>query len=146
MLGKLAKKLRLLGFDTLYFSDIDDKSIIEICKNEARIVLTKDVMLSKKLEKEEIKNFLFYTDNELENLLKIKNKLKINLPFVLGNKRCTLCNSLLRKSDLREIEKKIPPKVIETNNEFWFCQKCNKVYWNGSHIKNLQELVKKLNE
>ena len=71
MLGKIAKKLRMFGFDTLYFADTDDNAIINICMDEKRVFLTKDRELYKRSLKANIPCFLIDLENELESLIAI---------------------------------------------------------------------------
>ena len=57
-----------------------------------------------------------------------------------------VCNGKLQKTEKSLVIKKIPKGVIENNNDFWTCKDCNKIYWEGSHIENLQKFVVELNE
>ena len=58
--------------------------------------------------------------------------------------RCTKCNSLTSKISKLELENRIPPGVLEYNEKFWKCDGCEQIYWEGTHIKNLQEFVRKI--
>ena len=94
MLGKIAKKLRVFGFDTLYFADTDDNAIIDICLDEKRVFLTKDRELYKRSLKANIPCFLVDLENELESLVAVMKGCDIGCVFHVPNKntRCTLCN------------------------------------------------------
>ena len=78
MLGKLAKKLRLLGFDTFYSSSIADDKIIIMTKNEKRILLTKDLLLAQLSQKNEIKTVTISNGNELDQFRQIKEKVSLD--------------------------------------------------------------------
>jgi len=147
MLGKLAKKLRLLGFDTFYSSNITDNKIIIMAKNEKRILLTKDRLLAHLAPKNEIKTVTISDGNELEQFRQIKEKVDFD-GFAIEGKisRCTNCNGKLFRVKYEEIIGKVPDGVIENFKEFWECEECKKIYWNGTHIKNLQIFVSDLNE
>ncbi len=144
MLGTLAKKLRIFGFDSLYYNDIDDDKLLAITLSSNRILLTSDRELFKKAMKGNGRCILVNSNDE-GNLVKIVTILKFRLRFDLNNSRCPLCNELLAKCEKEEIKGMIPEKVYNSNEEFAICNNCNKVYWKGSHIKNILELEKRVN-
>jgi uncharacterized protein len=147
MLGKLAKKLRLLGYDSLYSSSIADDEIIQLAKNENRILVTKDVLLSQKAEKQQIMTIQITSDDEIEQFLQINGKTKLGKCTVSGSKsRCPLCNGELQYTEKNDVSEKVPTGVLENMNDFWTCKDCKKIYWEGTHIKNLQKFTMKLNE
>jgi uncharacterized protein len=147
MLGKLAKKLRLLGYDSLYSSSIADDEIIQLAKNENRILVTKDVLLSQKAEKQQIMTIQITSDDEIEQFLQINGKTKLGKCTVSGSKsRCPLCNGELQYTEKNDVSEKVPTGVLENMNDFWTCNDCKKIYWEGTHIKNLQKFTMKLNE
>ena len=147
MLGKLAKKLRLLGFDTFYSSSIPDNKIIIMAKNEKRILLTKDRVLAHLASKNEIKTVTISDGNELDHFRQIKEKVGLNTFTIEGkNSRCTHCNGKLYQAKNEKVVEKVPDRVTRIFKEFWECEKCKKIYWNGTHIKNLQTFVSELNE
>ena len=147
MLGKLAKKLRLLGFDTFYSSSIADNKIIIMAKNEKRILLTKDRVLAHLAPKNEIKTVTISSDNELDQFRQIKEKVSLD-GFAIEGKisRCTNCNGKLLQIDNEKTIGKVPDGVTRNFKEFWECEECKKIYWEGTHIKNLQNFVLELNE
>lgn len=147
MLGKLAKKLRLLGYDSLYSSSMDDNMILQIAKNENRILITKDVPLIIKAKKKKIWNVQITSDDEIEQFLQINKKESLGKCTVSGsNSRCPRCNGELQYTEKNEVSDKVPSGVLEIMKDFWTCTKCEKIYWEGTHIKNLQQFAMKLNE
>ena len=147
MLGKLAKKLRLLGFDTFYSSSIADDKIIIMTKNEKRILLTKDRLLAQLSQKNEIKTVTISNGNELDQFRQIKEKVSLDGFAIEGkNSRCTNCNGKLLQIDDEKTIGKVPYLVTRNFKEFWECEECKKIYWEGTHIKNLQKFVSELNE
>ena len=149
MLGKIAKKLRFFGFDTLYLANIDDGAIIEICLNENRVFLTKDRELYKRSRKANIPCFLIDSENELESLIAIMNE--CNIGYVLRvpneNTRCTLCNGVLETvSDPSPLADAVPKKVFESIDIFLKCTNCQKIYWSGKHVKEINCLVDEINK
>ena len=147
MLGKLAKKLRLLGYDTVYSSNKDDDEIIQIAKNEKRILITKDVQLAKKCTKKQVETIELVGLDEIEQFLQINERVNLGKLFVKGsNSRCTLCNGVLEILEKKNVQNSLPEGVLDNTEEFWKCKDCNKIYWEGTHITNLQKFVAKLND
>lgn len=147
MLGKLAKKLRLLGYDSLYSSNMDDDKIIQLTKNENRILITKDVPLCHKAKKQQILAVQITSDDEIEQFLEINEKASFGKCTVGGgSSRCPVCNGELQHIEKNDVFEKVPTGVFENMKDFWKCTKCEKIYWEGTHIKNLQQFTMKLNE
>ncbi len=147
MLGKLAKKLRLLGYDSLYSSSMDDNKILQLAKNENRILITKDVPLIRKAKKKKIWNVQITSDDEIKQFLQINKKESLGKCTVSGgNSRCPVCNGELQHIEKNDVSDKVPTGVLEHMNDFWKCTKCEKIYWEGTHIKNLQKFAEVLND
>jgi len=147
MLGNIAKKIRLLGYDTKYFADIDDSNLIESAKKESRIIISKDYELVNKSEKLNIKSIFLEKSSESDQLIEIFNKTNIKKITISGDSaRCPNCNLSTIPIDKEMIKTKVPQGVLEFNNKFWKCKKCNQVYWEGTHIKNLKKLIGEINE
>ncbi|WP_281951975.1 Mut7-C RNAse domain-containing protein [Nitrosophilus kaiyonis] len=139
-LGRVAKYLRLLGFDTLYFTNIEDNKIIEIAKNENRIVLTKDKILCERLKKS---CYLVKSKKPIEQIKEIAKHFdlkKYAKPFT----RCIKDNALLEDIEKSKIEDKLPPKVKKFYNSFKICPKCHQIYWLGSHYEKMEKFIKEL--
>jgi uncharacterized protein with PIN domain len=147
MLGNLAKKMRILGYDSKYFSSIEDDKLILIAKNEKRIILTKDEQLTKKAEKQDIIFVLIRGSDESEQIMQINEKINLGT-FVAdtNNSRCIVCNGNLQSVEKYRIIGKIPEGVLERERKFWMCDSCKKIYWEGTHFEKLQEFVMKLND
>ena len=147
MLGKLAKKLRLLGYDSLYSSNIEDDEIMRLAKNENRILITKDIPLVQKAKKKKIWNVQITSDDEIEQFLQINKKESLGKCTVSGgSSRCPVCNGKLQYIEKNDVSDKVPTGVFENMKDFWKCTKCEKIYWDGTHIKNLQKFTEELND
>lgn len=147
MLGNIAKKLRLLGYDSEYSSDCNDDDLILRAKNENRVLLTKDVLLQKKAKKQSISVFYVKNNTELEQLTQIFRNLRLSKVTISGStSRCTNCNGKLEIVEKNKITNKVPEGVFEKIDNFWKCTNCNKIYWEGTHIERLQKFVDELNE
>lgn len=148
MLGKVAKKLRIFGFDTEYLANTDDNEIINRFSDGKRIVLTRDKQLCKRLTKLSIPSFPITSDNELETLTIIMRESNINYVLSVPNEntRCSLCNKTLDKAQKSSLADIVPKKVFENANIFFKCSNCNKIYWDGKHTKELNQIIDKINK
>ena len=145
MLGNIAKKLRLLGFDSEYFSDIDDSEFLERSQNENRIIISKDQNLIKRAEKMNISFIYISKENEIEQFQEIHEKIHLEFNESSGDvARCPKCNFTTSQTKKSEIANKVPEKILEYHDKFWKCNGCGQIYWEGKHIKNLQEFVEKI--
>jgi uncharacterized protein len=147
MLGKIARKLRMFGFDTIYDPNIDDMDILDSSKNKGRIVLTSDRMLFSRCKKKGIDSILTYKETEIENLVTIFSSLNIrSINFQKVPYLCTRCNGLLDTIiDKNSIKYDIPVRLLHSNKIFYKCAKCRKIYWTGSHIEHISCLINEIN-
>jgi uncharacterized protein with PIN domain len=146
MLGTIAKKLRILGFDSKYFTTIEDDDLILIAKKENRAVITKDHSLADNAKKHDILTIEISTLTEKEQMVEIAKNLNIKYEFNTENVRCSTCNGSLRLTEKDQVLDKIPPKISENVKEFWLCDGCKHVYWKGTHIRNLQRFIAEIND
>ena len=141
-LGKLAKYLRLMGVDTLYFPHIEDNKLILMAKDENRTILTRDRLLSKR------KNvpvfFLEATDTKTQLQVLIEHyNIKHPSPF----SRCIVCNTPLQVIEKEKVIDDLPKKVKKYFNYFEYCPSCDRIYWQGDHYRHMMEFMAKvLNE
>jgi hypothetical protein len=146
MLGNIAKKLRLFGFNSEYSSNIIDKDLIQRAKKENRILITKDALLSEIAQKQKISVIQITKNEEMEQLVQIFKKLKLTELTINGNKaRCTECNEKLQIIDKEFVLNQVPEGIINNFDGFWKCPKCNKIFWEGTHIERLQKFAVELN-
>lgn len=140
MLGTLAKWLRIYGFDTFYAnSEIDDSELIAISRKENRILITRDKKLLQRARRENLKTIEIKTTEINEQISKAIGGREIDHSKVLS--RCILCNTKVDEIKKYEVKGKVPKKVFDNNEIFWFCPKCNKIYWKGSHYENMVERI-----
>lgn len=142
-LGKLARLLRMLGFDTLYRNDYEDSEIIETAVRENRIILTRDIGI---LKNSAVTHgyWLRSTESE-EQIIEVLDHFDLYSqiqPF----HRCLTCNGLIGRVDKDDIRDELPPKIAEFFNEFYQCQECEKIYWKGSHYQKMESKIKKILE
>lgn len=143
MLGRLARWLRFLGFDTLYYPRINDSRLIKIAKEEERFILTRDTRLVKS---KAVKDYVLIAANDpFEQLIEVLNSLKVRQIDLLS--RCVTCNGrlvdIVNKAEIRD---SVPEYVFLHYNDFLKCEDCGKIYWKGSHPKKFKEKVGKILE
>jgi uncharacterized protein with PIN domain len=138
MLGSLAKWLRILGYDTVYPGPLEDREMAAKSYDEERVLLTRDKDLAAR-----VKGSVFVASDDLDEQLSFVVKaLHLDLSNTLS--RCSVCNVPIVEVDRAEVEHEIPPKVLEIQDKFWKCPSCSRVYWRGSHWKDMLGRIKKL--
>jgi len=147
MLGKLARLLRIFGYDTVYAEEVEksapDSKLLDYAIENDRIIITRDLPFHKKA-----RDRSFYVDNldAYENLLKLEKELNLKLDFSMENARCSVCNSILEEiEDKKSLTNEIESETFHNYDHFYTClnPKCNKIYWRGSHIDKIINKLKK---
>ena len=133
MLGKLAKRMRLQGFDVLYDPAYDDNEVLRLALDQDRIILTRDTGLaSRPLAQNHI---LIGSDMIDEQLCQVLEAFSPHVDEPLT--RCSVCNEPLSVLDRQDARDLVPDHVAATVTEFWHCKNCERVYWKGSHVRNM---------
>ncbi len=143
--GKLAKWLRVMGYDTLFIRDIDDNDLIRIGIREKRIVLTKDSHIRERriVSEGKVKVVLLEDDNPKEQLRQVVKMFYLDLnmkPFSL----CLECNEALVPRKSKEVENLVPPYVFKTQSNYMECPACHRIYWKGTHWQRMKKGLEKL--
>jgi hypothetical protein len=143
MLGKLAKWLRLLGFDTLYSNRFTDAEFLGLAE-EGRVLLTRNTALLKGADPQKV---LFIRDDDPKiQLREVITSLGLEPDPESFFSRCTLCNGVLGTIDPMDVSGQVPEYVWTSHDKFCKCQDCGKIYWPGSHLKaSLREIDEILN-
>jgi uncharacterized protein with PIN domain len=140
-LGRLARLLRLLGFDVWWSNDADDKTLADISLGEQRILLTRDRGL---LKRRAITHGLFvHSQHPEEQTLEVIRRLDLRqrlTPFT----RCVRCNGRLAAVSKDEVADHLEPLARRYYEEFSRCPECGRIYWAGSHHARLVSLVDRL--
>ncbi len=138
MLGRLARWLRLLGFDVLYCRDIEDRELVRISRAEGRTLLTRDTRLagSKGLDAP----ILLRSDDVREQLVQLADRLDPATAAPSG--RCDVCNSVLEEVIERDqVRDRVPEHIYRTCTAFTRCPICGRVYWPGTHYRSFRQGV-----
>lgn len=144
MLGRVARWLRMLGYDTKYAGDLQDNEILEIAANEGRIILTKDYQLYRKANASGIKAVFVEGRTHIEKMVDLSRQLNISLEINIEKSRCPKCNSPIKPIEKESIKDKVLYSTYKTYNEFWICTGCSQVYWKGSHWKKINDSLNKI--
>jgi len=145
MLGDIARWLRMLGQDTLYSSRFEDWRILRIAEKEGRIIVTRDRGLFARAKKKGLRVVLIELGRIEEQIAEIALRTGIELSFDPNKTRCPYCNTRLVKLSKAEALSFLPAKVVSAYDEFWRCPKCGRIYWQGSHWKTINEVLKRAN-
>ena len=144
MLGSVARKLRIFGFDTAYVAHTADDEVLKLGVEQGRIILTADKEFFKRIVSRDAKGVLVKGSSDFDDLLHIFGKLGIKSASVAVGSRCAACNGLLAGKKPSEVCDMVPEAVLARHGSFYQCTCCGKVYWDGSHLQRLRALAEKL--
>jgi uncharacterized protein with PIN domain len=142
MLGKLAKELRMLGYDTVYYRGENAYQLIKLAREEGRVILTRNTKLIPKRPEDRIVRIM-----EDKPSLQLKELIQgriISLNEENLFSRCLLCNILIDEITREEAKEKVPDFIFYQQKEFFRCPQCLRIYWQGSHQKNMGKKVDEL--
>ncbi len=140
-LGKLARKLRMLGFDTLYRNDYPDEEIVQVAADEQRIVLTRDRGILK--NSMVTHGYCLRSDQVDAQIAEVLDHFDLHeqvRPF----QRCISCNGTLTSVDKEQIKGLLPSRTRQYYSSFYRCSRCGKLYWPGSHYRKMCEYLEKM--
>ncbi|MFV8783355.1 Mut7-C RNAse domain-containing protein [Microbulbifer sp. SA54] len=140
-LGRLARYLRLLGFDSLFYGHCADERLVEISRQQHRILLTRDLNLLKR--KALTHAYYVRATRPLNQVQEVVRRLQLQSGFEPFS-RCTVCNGLLEAVEKKEIWALLPESSRRRFDKYARCADCGKVYWKGSHYTRMQRLVEQL--
>ncbi len=141
MLGRLAKWLRIAGFDVLYSNAFTDDELVTLSRTEERILLSKDTRL---LVRRVVRDFIFLQSDDIrEQMRQVLRATGIRrLPDLLS--RCLDCNEVLEQAEREQVQDLVPPFVFATQSSFKRCPVCRKLYWAGTHREDVIRTIESL--
>jgi uncharacterized protein with PIN domain len=139
MLGRLARWLRLLGFDTLYFSEIADGELLSLAGREKRILLTRDTRL---VEGKKTETFFIRDDGWRDQLAQFLGRYSFDESAMFS--RCLGCNLKLLPVEKEKVKELVPPYVYLTQRSFSRCPGCLKIFWAATHAERVKAELEKL--
>ena len=134
MLGRLARWLRVLGFDTSYDPALDDTTLVRLADAEDRILLTRDRHLLRELRP---RHALEITrEQPLDQVAAVVEQLELRPPRELFT-RCMMCNTPLDDLSAEDAAALLPPDARQLGGPMRRCPQCKRVYWAGSHVRRM---------
>jgi len=134
MLGRLARMLRLLGYDTLYSPTMTTAQLQEIARTGERIILTRG--RAEKRFPTLANVFSVKSEDAPEQLREVVQQFGLETRAHLWT-RCTLCNDPIVRVEKSSVESLVEPKVFQVYAEFFRCTGCGHIYWQGSHVERI---------
>jgi len=137
MLGRLARWLRLLGHDTAYEPSYSDSDLIRLSIAEERVVLTRDRELARLVPAGRV--VLLRATRLEEQLVELRAALALEAEAALS--RCSICNEPVVETKKEDVRDRVPPYVYATQDEFYRCPRCERLYWRGTHWENVRAIL-----
>lgn len=140
MLGRLARWLRVLGFDAAYDAEAPDAELVRRASREDRVFLTRDRHLLRELRP--ARAIEIQSDVPLEQLAQVVSAMDLRAPVELFT-RCMLCNTQLRDIPVEERGELVPHASRDLTGPARRCDTCGRVYWLGSHARRMRESIER---
>ena len=137
-LGRLARYLRMLGFDARWRNDERDEEIARVASAEHRIVLTRDAGLLKR--RIVTHGYRVREADPRRQLAEVSHRLDL-FGSIAPFRRCLCCNALLETVRKEDVAGELPPRVRERHDAFRRCPSCRRVYWAGTHHQHMERLI-----
>lgn len=140
-LGGLARLLRMAGFDTLFDNHYEDAAMTELANRECRVLLTRDRALL--MHRVVTHGCYVYSLKPADQLRELYERLELAAharPFSL----CMTCNAPLRQIGEQAARARVPPRVLERHDRFMGCDRCGRIFWEGSHWQDMRALLDSL--
>ena len=135
--GKLAKWLRVMGYDTLFPQECGDNELVRIALREGRVLVTRDsgISLRRAVRLGQMRVVKIVHDDVRSQLKQLVRDLHLDIDK--GFCRCVLCNDPLRPLSVEQVSQRVPPYVLRTQSAFMECPRCLRTYWRGTHWSNM---------
>ncbi|MBI4617913.1 MAG: Mut7-C RNAse domain-containing protein [Planctomycetes bacterium] len=141
MLGRLARHLRMAGIDCLHVRSLGVERIREAARAERRIVLTRSRRLAEDPELARV--LLLESGNPYDQMVEVCRAFGID-PTAAALSRCSLCNEPLVCAPKAEVAAEVPPRAYAARDEFWRCPRCRRIYWGGSHAREILDRFERI--
>jgi len=138
-LGRLARLLRLLGYDTLYSPNVSVGQLKESAARDGRTILTRGRLERRFASVPSV--FAVKSEAAAEQLREVVERFGLDTLTGLWT-RCTLCNGVIEKVEKASVERDLDPKIFNLYEEFFRCASCRHLYWRGSHVDRILQNLK----
>lgn len=147
MLGSLARKLRVLGFDTLYFRNGTDAELEWLARSQGRVVLTRDKAVIARSRSGMFEAIDVQGRTDAERLRSVVTQTRAQVgPRRDWQSRCAVCNGRLTPVPRRGVEGLVPDRVLRRHRLFYRCGSCSRIFWRGGHWVRLGRLARSLRQ
>ncbi|MGA2665883.1 MAG: Mut7-C RNAse domain-containing protein [Nitrososphaerales archaeon] len=141
MLGSLARKLRIFGFDTLYFRDGPDRELERVSREEARVMVTSDRALAEHAGRHGLVALLVQGRTDRARLVSLLAQARSGgVEVSRGDPRCAVCNSALERVGPERAARSLPRSIAARHRLYFLCAGCGRLYWRGGHWSRLGRL------
>lgn len=137
-LGKLAKDLRMLGFNCLYSNDNSKENLMAKAEDENRIILSRDIKLLKNGRVK--RGYWLRSQDPKEQLIEVVKYFQL-IDKIQPFTRCIICNGKIEEVSKETIEEFLLPKTKQHFNKFYQCHDCSRIYWEGSHFDRMENNI-----
>ena len=135
MLGRLARWLRILGHDAVYFHKVEDADLVELAAREHRVLLTRDTRL---VQRRAARSALLIRSHLLEDQLREMLSWKGEALLAPGLcRRCLICNTPTVPVEKSSVRSRVPAYVFKTQSRFLRCPSCGRIYWKATHVRDM---------
>lgn len=139
MLGRLAKWLRIMGYDVLYDNTADDPELKRVAAADRRVLLTRDLEIAE--TRLPVRVVVVVDEDVRAQLRQVAGEFGLDVDRPLFT-RCVLCNAPLEDVARSDVEGHVPPYVLETAERFARCPRCGKLYWPATHVSRAREWLR----
>ena len=141
MVGKLAKWLRIIGYDTVYLPQLSPEGVKREARRQGRLLLTRSTRF---LNQKDVPPFVFIQSDRFRDQLKqVCADLQLDVSTHLFT-RCSVCNQELAAVEREHVQQHVPEYVWQTRSTFLRCKKCPRVYWGATHRERVLEELRQL--
>ena len=142
--GKLAKWLRVMGYDALFFDGSDDSQMVAIALAEGRVILTRDTQIVRRrvATNGQLKVILIQSGEPEQQMRQVVETLNLDCqfrPFAV----CLECNQPLNEKTKQQVQDSVPPYVFQTQSQYMECPVCHRIYWRGTHWQAMTRRLEK---
>ena len=145
--GKLVRWLRMMGYDTLFFTGDDDWGMVMTALNEGRVILTRDTQIMNRgvIASGRLKAILIQSDEPEQQIKQVVQTLNLDTQSGLFS-LCLECNQPLEVMAKEQVRGRVPDHVFQTQDQYVECPNCHRIYWKGTHWVAMKQKLGMLNQ
>lgn len=142
-LGRLARYLRLLGFDVCWRNDFEDEELADMSAAQKRILLTRDRRLL--YRRQIVHGYFVRATDPSRQVEEVCRRFELH-DEIAAFRRCARCNGLLMRVDKASVDRQLEARTLRYYNDFYRCARCHHIYWQGSHFARMSAWVEALKQ